>query len=74
MNANYAEFWRVSNLEADFQLVFLLNLSEIFSILIWNINNLNSVKESKKNILLDKNLKKKSLYYRNCICQTNFWL
>ena len=48
MNANFAEICRVGNLEADFQQVRLFNFSEIFTILFWNINNLNSAKKSKK--------------------------
>ena len=61
MNANYAEICRVSNLEGDYQLIPLVHFSEISTILLWNINNSKSAKNSKKEILfLDKNLKKKN--------------
>ena len=56
--------------EADFQQVLLVNFSEIFTMLLWNIYNSNSAKKS--NIVLDKS-SKKSLYYRNCMGQTDFW-
>ena len=60
MNANYAETFRVGNLEADFQQVTLVQFfSEIFTILLGNINNSNSAKKSKKHFLLDKNSKQK---------------
>ena len=49
MNENYAEIFRVGNLEAD-----LFNFSEIFTILLWNINNSNSAKKSKKYLLRQK--------------------
>ena len=71
MSANYAEICRIGNLEAEFQQIPLVQFSEIFTILLQNISNLNSVKKS-KNIFLNKN-SKKSLYYRNCIGQTKFW-
>ena len=54
MNENYAEIRRVGNLEADFQQVCLFNFSEIFTILLWNINNSNSAKEGKKYLLTQK--------------------
>ena len=73
MKANYAEICRVANLEADFQQVACSFFSEIFTTLLWNINNSNAAKKNKRNIFLDKNLKKKLFYYWNCICQTNFW-
>ena len=68
-NVKYAEMSRVCNLEADFQQVSLVQF-------FWNfqskfINNRNSAKKS-KNIFLNKK-SKKSLNYRNCIGQTNFW-
>ena len=48
MNANYAEIYRVGNLETDFQQVPLIQFSENFTILLWNINKLNLAKKSKK--------------------------
>ena len=54
MNANYAEICRVGSLGADFQQVLLVQFSEIFTILLWNINNSNSVKKSKKYFLRQK--------------------
>ena len=57
----------------------MFNFSEIFTILLWNISNLNSAKKSKNYFVRQKlkkkkkkKKKKKSLYYRNCISQTNF--
>ena len=68
MNANYAEICRVGNLEADFQQRLVVQFSEIFTILLRNINNSNSIKKcKKKTIFLDKNSKKILLNYRNCI-------
>ena len=62
MNANYAKICRVDNLEADFQQFPLVQFfSEIFTISLWNINNSNSAKKSKKknkNIFLVKLLNK----------------
>ena len=49
----------------------LFNFSEIFTILLRNINNSNSDRKV-ENIFLDKN-SKKSLYYRKCMGQTTFW-
>ena len=46
---NYTKFDRVGRLEADFQHVPLFKIAEIFTILLWNINNLKSVKRSKNN-------------------------
>ena len=57
MDVNYAEICWVCNLEADFQQVLLFSFSEIFTILLWNINNSNSAKKNKKKFL-DKNSKK----------------
>ena len=54
MNANNAEICRVSNLEADFNKFRLFNFSEIFTILLWNINNLKSAKKSEKYFLRQK--------------------
>ena len=39
MNANYAEICRLGNLEANFQQFRLFIFSEIFTMLLWNINN-----------------------------------
>ena len=44
MKANYAETCRIGNLEADFNKFHLLNFSEIFTMLFWNIDDLNSAK------------------------------
>ena len=66
MNGNYAEIWR-----QIFNKFCLLNFSEIVTILLWNINSLNSAKKN-NNYFLDKSYKK-SFYYRNCIGQMNFW-
>ena len=49
MSANYAEICRIGNLEADFQQIPLVQFSEIFTKMLQNINNLNSVKKSKNN-------------------------
>ena len=54
MNANYAEICRVGNLEQIFNKFCLFNFSEIFTILLWNINNSNSAKKSKKYFLRQK--------------------
>ena len=53
MAANYAKFYRVpvGSLNAGFQQFPLVQnfwIFEIFTILLWNINNLKSVKNSKK--------------------------
>ena len=71
MKPNHAEICRVGNLEPDFQQVLFVIFSEIFTILLWNIINLNSERKV-KNIFLDK-ISKKSLCYRNFIGQANFW-
>ena len=74
MNVSYAEICRVGNLEADFQQVpHVQFFYEIFTILLWNSNDSNSGEKSKKYFLRQKLKKKKSLYYRNGIGQTNFW-
>ena len=54
MNANYAETCNVGNLEANFQQVPFVKFLEMFVILLWNINNSNSAKKSKKYILSQK--------------------
>ena len=54
MNANYAEICWVGNLEADFQQVLFVHFSEIFTILLWNFNNSNSLKESTEKIVRQK--------------------
>ena len=71
MYPNHAEICRVGNLEPDFQKFHLFNFSEIFPILLWNINHANSAKKSKKYIFSDKH-SKKSHYFRNYIGQANF--
>ena len=38
MAANYAKIDRVGSLDAGFQQVTLVQISEIFTILLWNIN------------------------------------
>ena len=82
LNANYAEIYRVSNLVADFQQVPLVQFfSEIFTILLWNINNLNSAKK-RKNIFLHKNSKNhftieiaqvRLIFGRKFICRVIIW-
>ena len=52
MNTNFAEICRVGNLKADFQQLSLFNFSEIFTMLLWNTNNSNSAKKSKKILLV----------------------
>ena len=68
MNAKYTEICKVSNLEAAFQKVplvqFVLNFHNI--IIIMGINHIEV-----KYIFSDKN-SRKSPYYRNCIGQTKF--
>ena len=54
MNANYAEICWVGNFEADFQQVLFVHFSEIFTILLWNINNSNSLKKSTEKIVRQK--------------------
>ena len=48
MTANYAKFVRVCRMDAGLQQV-LFRISEIFTVLLWNINNLKSVKKKAKN-------------------------
>ena len=82
MNANYAEIYRAGNLEADFQQALLVQFfSEIFTILLWNINNLNSAKK-RKNIFLHKNSKNhftieiaqvRPIFGRTFICRVIIW-
>ena len=47
MAAKYAKIDRVCTLDADFKQICLFKLPEIFTILLWNINNLKSMKKSK---------------------------
>ena len=56
MSANYADIGRVNNLEAGFQQV-PSTFSEVFTILLWNINSLKSAKKKEKKIF-GKNSKK----------------
>ena len=50
----------------------LFNFSEIFTIMLLNINTIEIQQRKSKNYLLGQKIQK-SLYYRNCIGQTNFW-
>ena len=53
MNANYAELCRQPTWRQIFYKFRLINSSEIFTILLWNINNSNSARKvKKKNIFL----------------------
>ena len=45
------------------------NISEILTILLWNINNF-KISEEKQNII--SNIFQNPVYYRNCISQTYF--
>ena len=67
MNANYAEIYRVGNLEADFQQALR------FSQYCCETSKIQILERKVKTIFLDKKFQKKSLYYRNCIGQTNVW-
>ena len=71
MAADCAEISRVGKLEAGFQQVQLYKISEIFTILLGNINNLKTLKNSKQ-IISYKKFSKNPVYYRNGIGQTNF--
>ena len=58
MAAKYAnKTHRVVSLDADFQQFYFFELSEIFTMLLWNLNNIKLVKKSKK-IGFDKKKKK----------------
>ena len=57
MKANYAEIFKIRNLEADFQQVLLVQVFWNFHNIIVKHHNLNSVKKSKKK---KKKKKKKS--------------
>ena len=72
MNANYAEICRVGNLEADFEQVPLVHFFLKFSQYRCETSIIQILQRNMKNIFLMKN-SNKSLYYRNCIGQTNFW-
>ena len=69
LNAKYAEIHRAGDLEADFKQVrnsvtlihFFFFFSEIFTILLYNINNSKSAKKSKKIISYTKVKKKITL-------------
>ena len=81
MNANYAEICRIDKLKANFHQVPLfylfiyLFIFQKFSQYCCETSIIQIQQRKLKNIFLDKNLKKKkSLYYRNCIGQTRFWL
>ena len=65
MAANYAEIGRVGKLEASFQQVLFVHFLK-FSQYCFNISA-----KKLKHIFLHK-IFKKSLYYRNCIGQSNF--
>ena len=66
MNANYTEICLVGS----FRKCYLFNFSEIFTILLWSINNSNSSKKSKQYFLRQKF--QKLLWYRNCIVRSTF--
>ena len=72
MNANYAEICRVGNLKAHFQQIPLVHF-------FWNFHNIAvkhqyfKVSEKKSWEYFLRQKLQKSLYYRKCIGQTNFW-
>ena len=61
MNANYAEICRVSNLEADFQQVLLVQFFLKFSQYFCETSIIQIQQQKVKNIFLDKKLKKITL-------------
>ena len=64
MKPNHAEICRVGKLEPNFQ---QLPLVQFFL-------NFHNIVLKRQYSLRQKLKKKKTLYYRNCIGQTNFWL
>ena len=48
MTVNYAKFNWVGSLDADFQQVSCFKISQLFTVLLWNIDDLKSIKKSKK--------------------------
>ena len=78
MAANYADNDRVVWIQV-FNKLHWLKMSEIFTISLWNSNNLKVAKKSKIIFLIKKKKKKKKkkksknpVYYWNCIGQTHF--
>ena len=68
-----AEICSVDNLEADFQqVIFIYSFFLKFSQYCCEPSIIQNQQRKVKYILLDKN-SKKSLYYRNCVGQTNYW-
>ena len=76
MNADDAEICRVGNLEADFQQNLLVQFFLKFSQYCCETLMIRILQRKVISIFLDKKKKKKkkSLFYRNCIVQTTFWL
>ena len=64
MTANYVKFDRVGRLEADFRSK--LKFSQC-------CHKTSIIQNQQRNVKKKKKKKKKSLYYRNCIGQTNSW-
>ena len=69
MAAKYAKIDGVGSLDGILNKFFLFKLSEIFTVLLWNINSLNCVKKSKKYFLVkisknnNNNKKKKQIQF-----------
>ena len=70
MAEKYAKFNRLESFDADFNKVHLFKLSEMFTTMLWKIDNLKLVKKS--NIFFNKKSFKNIVYYIFCIGQTRF--
>ena len=73
MAAKYAKIDRVCSLDADFKQIHLFKVSEIFTILLYNINNLKLVKKRKK-LFLNRNFPKLQFTIESGLVRPIFFL